>query len=72
MSLEKITRLDLGSGTKKLNGYVSVDVLAKLGPDIVHDLNTFPYIYLGLSKLRINNNCHVSNIIYWVFFVVRH
>ena len=54
MSLEKITRLDLGSGTKKLNGYVSVDVLAKLGPDIVHDLNTFPYPFLENSVDAIN------------------
>ena len=35
--------LDLGSGAKKNDNAIRVDVNPKVKPDIVHDLNSFPY-----------------------------
>ncbi len=35
--------LDLGSGTKKRPGAVTVDINTETNPDVVHDLNSFPY-----------------------------
>jgi predicted SAM-dependent methyltransferase len=35
--------LDLGCGKKKRPGVIGVDHNSRTGPDIVHDLNSFPY-----------------------------
>jgi len=35
--------LDLGSGTKKRPGATTVDINVDTAPDVVHDLNVFPY-----------------------------
>tara|TARA_B100001750_G_C15152537_1_gene420308 strand:+ start:22 stop:582 length:561 start_codon:yes stop_codon:yes gene_type:complete len=36
-------KLNLGCGSKKLKGYTNVDKFKSLNPDIIHDLETFPY-----------------------------
>lgn len=36
-------KLNLGSGKDKKEGYVNIDWQAIDGPDVVHDLNAFPY-----------------------------
>ncbi len=36
-------KLNLGSGSKNLDGYKNVDKFNYYNPDIVHDLETFPY-----------------------------
>ncbi|MFA6513918.1 MAG: methyltransferase domain-containing protein [Patescibacteria group bacterium] len=38
-----MSKLNLGCGNKKLANYVNVDNRAECTPDIVHDLNIFPY-----------------------------
>lgn len=35
--------LDLGSGIKKNENAIKVDINPKVNPDIIHDLNNFPY-----------------------------
>ena len=35
--------LDLGSGVKKNQNAIKVDINPKVNPDIIHDLNKFPY-----------------------------
>ena len=36
-------KLNLGSGDKKIDGFLNVDKFDTFKPDIVHDLETFPY-----------------------------
>ena len=36
-------KLNLGCGEKKQEGYINIDREASLSPEIVHDLNKFPY-----------------------------
>jgi len=36
-------KLNLGCGEQKKEGYINVDWLKDLNPDIVHNLNVFPY-----------------------------
>jgi len=36
-------KLNLGCGLKKINGYINVDNRLSCEPDLVHDLNVFPY-----------------------------
>ena len=36
-------KLNLGSGSKILKGYVNVDKFQYYNPDVVHDLEKFPY-----------------------------
>lgn len=36
-------KLNLGSGEFRKNGYINVDFGSVSDPDVVHDLNTFPY-----------------------------
>jgi SAM-dependent methyltransferase len=37
------TKLNLGCGLKQLPDHVNLDVVASVKPDVVHDLNRFPY-----------------------------
>ncbi len=36
-------RLNLGCGLKKLDGYINLDNRSECQPDVVHDLEVFPY-----------------------------
>lgn len=36
-------KLNLGSGNKRINGFLNVDKFDTFNPDIVHDLENFPY-----------------------------
>lgn len=38
-----MTRINLGSGRKKLKGYINVDITSIVEPDVVWDLEKFPY-----------------------------
>ena len=38
--------LEIGSGIKKRPGSVTVDISKEVNPDIVHDLNIYPYPFL--------------------------
>lgn len=40
---EKRTKLNLGCGLKQMADHVNLDVVASVKPDVVHDLNRFPY-----------------------------
>ena len=42
MTLNKV-KLNLGCGSKKLDGYINVDKYDTYNPDIIHDLEKFPY-----------------------------
>ena len=35
--------MNLGSGSKRIENYLNVDKFDKFNPDIVHDLETFPF-----------------------------
>ena len=39
----KIKRLNLGCGKFKKEGYINVDYNKDVDPDVIHDLNVFPY-----------------------------
>ena len=36
-------KLNLGCGFNKINGFINVDVFTHCNPDIIHDLEIFPY-----------------------------
>ena len=38
-----LTKVNLGCGAKKMAGFLNVDRVAGVGPDLVHDLNVHPY-----------------------------
>lgn len=40
---EKSQILHLGSGNTKIKGAISLDMNARVHPDVIHNLNTFPY-----------------------------
>src|SRR6056300_185430 len=42
MTLNKV-KLNLGCGSKKLDGYINIDKYDTYKPDIIHDLEKFPY-----------------------------
>ena len=42
MTLNKL-KLNLGCGSKKLEGYINIDKYDTYNPDIIHDLEKFPY-----------------------------
>jgi len=42
MTLNKV-KLNLGCGSKKLDGYINIDKYDAYNPDIIHDLEKFPY-----------------------------
>jgi SAM-dependent methyltransferase len=39
----KVKILDVGAGPRKLPGSVSIDIIAENGPDILHNLDSFPW-----------------------------
>ncbi len=38
-----LTKLNLGCGEFKRKGYLNLDISSAVNPDLVHDLNSFPY-----------------------------
>ncbi|HET7541384.1 MAG TPA: methyltransferase domain-containing protein [Polyangiaceae bacterium] len=49
MNHETPARLNLGSGRKYMPGATNVDLTAGTGPDVVHDLNVFPWPFATSS-----------------------
>jgi SAM-dependent methyltransferase len=43
MQTDSLKKLNLGCGKFKKEGYVNLDCYEDLDPDVVHDLNKFPY-----------------------------
>jgi SAM-dependent methyltransferase len=43
MSSEKAKKLNLGAGESRKEGYVNLDWQKETNPDVVHNLNNFPY-----------------------------
>jgi len=41
--MEAVLKLILGSGTKRAEGWISLDKLPSVNPDIVHDLSVYPW-----------------------------
>ncbi len=48
-----MVKLNIGCGTKPMNGYVNVDVFEFKGIDIKHDLNKYPYPFKAGSAEEI-------------------
>lgn len=70
---ESLRVLDLGCGNKKRPGSIGVDYNARTQPDIVHDLNAFPYpfkdssfdeIYLDNALEHLNDVMRVMEELY--------
>ena len=40
---ESTSKLNLGCGNKKINGFINLDAHQHYSPDIIHDLNQFPW-----------------------------
>ncbi len=51
--MDNLTQLNIGSGEFKKPGFINVDSLSHLQPDIVHDLETFPYPFTDNSMTAI-------------------
>lgn len=47
------TKLDLGAGTDDREGYTTVDAVARTNPDVLHDLNEYPWPFDDNSAERI-------------------
>ena len=45
----KVKILDLGCGNKRRPGTIGVDYSARFKPDVIHDLNVFPYPFESTS-----------------------
>lgn len=41
--INSATRVNLGCGNDRMDGFLNVDVVPGIKPDLVHDLNRFPY-----------------------------
>ena len=41
-----LKKLNLGAGDKKYNGFLNLDKFKTFGPDIIHDLEIFPYPFI--------------------------
>ncbi|MSU31913.1 MAG: methyltransferase domain-containing protein [Pedosphaera sp.] len=48
--------LNLGAGRKRLENAINVDWVSSTGPDIVHDLNVFPWPFRDHSFKEIYDN----------------
>lgn len=46
-------KINLGSSGNNLHGYINVDIRESVNPDVVHDLNAFPYPFKDNSADRI-------------------
>ena len=46
-------KLNLGSGSKRIEGYINVDKYDTFKPDIVHDLEKFPYPFENNSVTHV-------------------
>ncbi len=46
-------KLNLGCGTKRIDGFTGVDIIKTPAVDVVHDLNTFPYPFADSSAEEI-------------------
>lgn len=57
METEKLIRLDLGCGKRKRQGFTGVDKAKNVYPDIVHDLDQYPYPFENNSVFEIST-CH--------------
>ena len=52
MNQQKLTRLHLGCGTKKIDGWINIDSVASCRPDVVHDLTRpLPYVDLSVDEV---------------------
>ncbi len=49
--------LDLGCGNKRRAGTIGVDYSARFNPDVIHDLNVFPYPFesSSIDKIYLDN-----------------
>ena len=47
------TKLNLGCGLKPLPDHINVDIVAEVKPDVIHDLNRFPYPFADSSFTEI-------------------
>ena len=45
--------LNLGSGSKRIEDFINLDKFDTFNPDIVHDLETFPYPFKDSSVDKI-------------------
>lgn len=59
--IEKI--LDLGCGSNKLKGSIGIDKNKECNPDIVHDLNKFPYPFKKNTFDVINARCILEHLL---------
>ena len=58
--------IDLGCGNKKRPGTIGVDFNSRTNPDVVHDLNEFPYPFAtnSIDKVIIDNTLeHLQDVI---------
>ena len=49
MSNDQKVRISIGCGNKKRPGTIGVDFNERTKADIIHDLNSFPYPFEGVS-----------------------
>jgi hypothetical protein len=62
----KSIRLNLGCGRKKLDNAINVDISPAVGPEIVHNLDIFPWPFLSetfVETLAYDNNEHCADIV---------
>ena len=65
-----IKKLNLGCGAVKKPGYINIDIDPVFRPDIIHDLETFPYPFQGDTFDRIEAD-HILEHLGNAFGVVR-
>ena len=59
-------KLNLGSGSQKIKGYINVDKYNTFEPDIVHDLEKFPYPFKD-NSVEIIILSHVLAFLYFYY-----